>query len=104
MNPQDHVVVVVDDDVRIRESVSELLASFDLLVVTFASAAEYLAYPRPYVPACLILDMQLPDINGLDLQSRTEDAADEYAALVKASWAKGFMTWMKRSTPIAAAS
>jgi FixJ family two-component response regulator len=70
VNPQDHIVFVVDDDVRIRESLSELLASFDLRVVTFACAAEYLAYPRPDVPSCLILDVQLPDINGLDLQSR----------------------------------
>ena len=70
MYPHDHIVLVVDDDIRIRESLSELLASFDLHVVTFASAAEYLAYPRPDVPACLILDVQLPDINGLDLQSR----------------------------------
>ena len=38
--------------------------------VTFRSAAEYLAYPKPDVPACLVLDVQLPDINGLDLQSR----------------------------------
>ena len=68
--PHDHIVLIVDDDIRIRESLSELLASFDLHVVTFASAAEYLAYPRPDVPACLILDVQLPDINGLDLQSR----------------------------------
>ena len=70
MNPRDHIVFVVDDDARIRESLSELLASFDLHVVTFASAAEYLAYPRPDVPACLILDVQLPDMSGLDLQSR----------------------------------
>jgi len=68
--PHDHIIFVVDDDIRIRESLSELLASVDLHVVTFASAAEYLAYPRPEVPACLILDVQLPDINGLDLQSR----------------------------------
>lgn len=70
MNPQDHVVFVVDDDLRIRESLSELLASFDIRALTFASAAEYLAYPRPDVPACLILDVQLPDMSGLELQSR----------------------------------
>jgi FixJ family two-component response regulator len=70
-NPHDHVVLILDDDARIRESLSELLATFDLHVVTFASAAEYLAYPRPGVPACLILDVKLPDINGLDLQSQT---------------------------------
>ena len=39
-------------------------------VVTFGSAAEYIAYPKPDVPACLILDVELPDINGLDLQSQ----------------------------------
>jgi FixJ family two-component response regulator len=70
VNPQDHVVFVVDDDLRIRESLSELLASFDMHAVTFASAAEYLAYPRPDVPACLILDVQLPDMSGLELQTR----------------------------------
>jgi FixJ family two-component response regulator len=72
VNPHDHIVLVVDDDIRIRESLSELLASFDLHVVTFGSAAEYLAYPRPDVPGCLILDVQLPDINGLDLQRQAE--------------------------------
>jgi len=75
--PHDHIIFVVDDDIRIRESLSELLASFDLHVVTFASAAEYLAYPRPEVPACLILDVQLPDINGLDLQSRQRAKSSE---------------------------
>jgi FixJ family two-component response regulator len=72
MNPQDHIVFVVDDDRRICEALSELLSSFDLHVVTFGSAAEYIAYPKPDVPACLILDVQLPDINGLELQSQTE--------------------------------
>lgn len=71
MNPQDQVVFVVDDDRRICEALSELLSSFDLQVVTFSSAAEYIAYPKPDVPACLVLDVELPDINGLDLQSQT---------------------------------
>ncbi len=69
-NPQDHVVFIVDDDRRIREALSELLASFDMHAVTFGSAADYMAYPKPDVPACLVLDVELPDINGLDLQSR----------------------------------
>ena len=47
-----------------------LLSSFDMRVVAFDSAAAYLAYPRPDVPACLVLDVELPDVNGLDLQSR----------------------------------
>lgn len=65
----DHIVLVVDDDRRIRESLGELLASFELNVRTFGSAAEYTAYALPDVPACLILDLQLPDMNGLDLQA-----------------------------------
>jgi len=66
----DHIVLVVDDDRRIRESLTELLSSFDMHAVAFGTAAEYLAYSRPDVPACLILDVELPDINGLELQSR----------------------------------
>jgi FixJ family two-component response regulator len=66
----DHIVFIVDDDQRIRESLTELLSSFDLHAVALGSAAEYLAYPKPDVPACLILDVELPDINGLELQSR----------------------------------
>ena len=71
MNPHDPIVFIVDDDRRICEALSELLSTFDLHVVTFGSAAEYIAYPKPDVPACLILDVELPDINGLDLQSQT---------------------------------
>ena len=68
---EDHIVFVVDDDRRIREALSELLLSFDLRAVTFGSAAEYIAYPKPNVPSCLVLDVQLPDINGLDLQAQS---------------------------------
>ena len=71
MNPPDQIVFIVDDDRRICESLSELLSTFDLHAVTFGSAAEYIAYPKPDVPACLILDVELPDINGLDLQSQS---------------------------------
>ena len=71
VNPHDHIVFVVDDDRRICEALTDLLSTFQLHVVTFRSAAEYLAYPKPDVPACLLLDVQLPDINGLDLQSQT---------------------------------
>ena len=66
----DHIVLIVDDDRRIRESLLALLSSHDMHAVAFESAAEYLAYPTPDVPACLILDVELPDINGLELQSR----------------------------------
>jgi FixJ family two-component response regulator len=70
VDPQDHIVFIVDDDQRIREALSELLSSVDMHAVAFGSAAEYMAYPKSDVPACLVLDVELPDINGLDLQSR----------------------------------
>ncbi len=67
---QDCIVFILDDDRRIREALSDLLASHDMTAVTFGTASEYLAYPKPDVPACLVLDVELPDINGLDLQSQ----------------------------------
>jgi FixJ family two-component response regulator len=70
MNPPEHIVFILDDDPRICEALSQLLSTFDLPAVTFGSAAEYMAYPKPDVPACLVLDLELPDINGLDLQSQ----------------------------------
>jgi FixJ family two-component response regulator len=65
-----HVVFVVDDDQRIREALLDLLTASDLQAVAFGSAAEYVAFPKPDVAACLILDVELPDINGLELQQR----------------------------------
>ena len=70
MGAQDHVVFVVDDDFRLREALQELLTSAHLNVVTFGSAAEYLEFAKPDLPGCLILDVGLPDINGLDLQGQ----------------------------------
>lgn len=65
---QDEVVYLVDDDPRLREGLSELLASHDIEHVAFASASDYLEYTRSDRSACLILDLKLPDIYGLDLQ------------------------------------
>ena len=62
------VVLIVDDDARLREALLDLLASFGVRSVALGSAAEYLAHPRPEGPACLLLDVELPDISGLDLQ------------------------------------
>jgi FixJ family two-component response regulator len=72
MTSAHHVVLIVDDDHRVREALQELLAASNLWAVAFRSAAEYIAYPKPDVPACLILDVELPDINGLDLQQQME--------------------------------
>jgi FixJ family two-component response regulator len=68
MTTDDHIVFIVDDDERVREALTELLASHGMRATTFASAGEYMAAGKPDLPACLILDVELPDINGLDLQ------------------------------------
>jgi FixJ family two-component response regulator len=74
MGSQNSIVYVVDDDVRVREALRELFTSLDLPSVTFGSVAEYVAYTKPDLPACLILDVQLPDISGLDFQRQLGDA------------------------------
>jgi FixJ family two-component response regulator len=61
-------VYVVDDDISIRDALSALLRSVDLEVRTFASAPEFLNAMLPDVPACLVLDVRLPGLSGLDLQ------------------------------------
>ena len=68
------IVFVVDDDVSVRESLEALIRCNDWKAETFASACEFLARPRVPGPSCLILDISLPDLNGLDLQTRV--AAD----------------------------
>lgn len=62
------IVYIVDDDSRIREALEELLAAHGMAALGFASAGDYIAADKPDVAACLILDVELPDINGLDLQ------------------------------------
>ena len=66
----DPTVFVVDDDPRICEALSCLFILRGIQVVTFRSAAGYLAYPRPDGPGCLILDVGLPDISGYELARR----------------------------------
>lgn len=70
MKPNDQIVFIVDDDARIREALSELLESHGYRTAAFASAGEYVRAQKPDLPASLILDVQLPDINGLDLQKQ----------------------------------
>ena len=62
------MVFVVDDDLSVREALSSLIRSVGLRVQTFASAQEFLAFERPDVTACLVLDVRMPGLNGLDLQ------------------------------------
>src|ERR1700737_1447943 len=67
------VVFVVDDDVSVRESLELLIRCAGWQPETFASAEEFLARPRVFAPTCLVLDVNLPDLNGLDLQKRIAD-------------------------------
>ena len=65
-----HIVFVVDDDVWMRESLTTLIEDQGWQPKTYASAQEFLACPRALVPNCLLLDLSLPGMNGLDLQKR----------------------------------
>jgi FixJ family two-component response regulator len=64
------IVFVVDDDISVRESLESLIRFAGWQPQTFASAQEFLSLPRVFVPSCLVLDVTLPDLNGLDLQKR----------------------------------
>jgi FixJ family two-component response regulator len=68
MSADDPVVFVVDDDRSIRESLRRLLTSVGLTVEVFPSAQAFLSSPRRHVPGCLVLDVRLPGLSGLDLQ------------------------------------
>lgn len=68
MKPVDPIVFVVDDDLSVREALSSLIRSVGLRVETFASAQDFLRYQRPDVTACLVLDVRMPGLSGLDLQ------------------------------------
>lgn len=68
------VVFVVDDDASMRRSTQRLVRSLGYRVVTFATAQAFLDHALPDAPACLVLDVRLPDLNGLDLQSELNRA------------------------------
>ena len=70
MTAERPVVFVVDDDVRVREALSSLLASAGFGVMVFASATDFLRAEKPDTATCLVLDLELPDINGLVLAQK----------------------------------
>jgi FixJ family two-component response regulator len=80
MTAPDHIVYVVDDDPRVREALTDLLSSASFNAVAFGSVAEYLMQSRPELPGCLVLDVHLPDINGLDFQKQL--AATDHVPIV----------------------
>jgi FixJ family two-component response regulator len=73
LSSPDLVVFVVDDDESVRRGLHTLLASVGLHVQVFPSAQAFLEYRRPDVPGCLVLDVQLPGLSGLDLQRHLTD-------------------------------
>jgi FixJ family two-component response regulator len=70
MSDDTPVVFVVDDDISVRESLEALIGAEGWQVVAFSTATEFLGFSRRAVPSCLILDVNLPDLSGLDLQKQ----------------------------------
>jgi FixJ family two-component response regulator len=70
MSAEHPIVFIVDDDISVRDALRNLLRSVGLRVETFGSAQEFLATPPPDSPACLVLDVRLPGLSGLDLQRK----------------------------------
>ena len=75
MNPEEPIVFAVDDDASMREALSRLFRSTGMRAEIFASAEDFLAMKRPDAPACLVLDVRLPGLSGLELQRELADAA-----------------------------
>jgi FixJ family two-component response regulator len=80
MTVGDYIVFIVDDDERVREALIELLEAHGMRAMSFRSAGDYMSADKPAIPACLILDVELPDMNGLDLQNQI--AAGDHPPIV----------------------
>src|SRR5690349_19596540 len=74
--PDGPLVVIVDDDDRIREALLELMLSVRLEAISFASTRELLDAELPDRPACLVVDVRMPGVSGLDLQHRLAESGD----------------------------
>jgi FixJ family two-component response regulator len=68
MTEPEPIVIIVDDDPSVRRSTERLIRSAGLKVQSFASAREFLGHPRPEGPACLVLDVRMPGLSGMELQ------------------------------------
>ena len=75
LNPEESIVFAVDDDASMREALSRLFRSIGMRAQLFASAEEFLLFKRPEAPACLVLDVRLPGLSGLELQREIGDLA-----------------------------
>jgi FixJ family two-component response regulator len=74
MTDPDPIVFVLDDDESVRDAIRKLISSVGLRVETFGSTREFLTAKRPEAPACLVLDVRLPDVSGLDFQGHLTEA------------------------------
>jgi FixJ family two-component response regulator len=74
MNSDEPIVFAIDDDASMREALSRLFRSVKIRAQIFASAEEFLEFERPDAPACLVLDVRLPGLSGLELQRELADA------------------------------
>jgi FixJ family two-component response regulator len=81
-NSKPPTVAVVDDDEAVRGALSNLLASLDLGVATFASAEAFLASPACRDAACLIADVQMPGMSGLDLQRHLSESGNRLPVIL----------------------
>jgi len=70
----DSIVYVIDDDPSVRDAIKSLIRSVGMNVETFASAQEFMSCKRPEAPGCLVLDVRMPGLSGLDLQRELTDA------------------------------
>jgi FixJ family two-component response regulator len=75
LNPEEPIVFAVDDDASMREALSRLFRSIGMRAQLFASAEDFLLFKRPEAPACLVLDVRLPGLSGLELQRDLGDLA-----------------------------
>jgi FixJ family two-component response regulator len=73
MREHDAIVFVIDDDALIRDGIQSLISSIGLRVETYASALDFMTAKRPDAPACLVLDVRMPGLSGLDLQRQLSD-------------------------------
>lgn len=74
MNSEEPIVFAIDDDASMREALSRLFRSIGMRARIFASGEEFLEFERPNAPACLVLDVRLPGLSGLELQRELADA------------------------------
>jgi len=68
VNPEEPIVFAIDDDASMREALSRLFRSIGMRAHVFGSPQDFLTFKRPEAPACLVLDVRLPGLSGLDLQ------------------------------------